>query len=100
MKEEPCGWPHYFYGQKNPDPKEVETSRYYDGINFARRITVPGWFSFGYNDEVVPPTSAFATYNVAGGKKEIHPYPETGHFWYQEQYDEWNEWLWSQMGIK
>ena len=100
LKGEPCGWPHYFYGQKNPDPKEVETSRYYDGINFAHRITVPGWFSFGYNDEVVPPTSAFATYNVVGGKKELHPYPETGHFWYQEQYDEWNEWLWSHMGIK
>jgi cephalosporin-C deacetylase len=95
-----CGWPHYFYGQKNPDPKEVETSRYYDGINFARRITVPGWFSFGYNDDVVPPTTAYATYNVVTAKKEIHPYPETRHFWYQEQYDEWNAWLWSQMGIK
>ena len=32
----------------------LEGARYYDGVNFARRITVPGWYSFGYNDEVVP----------------------------------------------
>ncbi len=95
-----CGWPHYFYyDKKNIDQKKVETSRYYDGVNFARRITANGWFSFGYNDEVVPPTSAYGTYNVTGGNKELHPYPETGHFWYQEQWDEWETWLLNQMGI-
>lgn len=100
LKGVACGWPHYFYGQKNADIKEIEASRYYDGVNFARFITVPGWFSFGYNDEVVPPTSAYGTYNIINAQKEIHPYPETGHYWYQEQYDEWNAWLWQQMGIK
>jgi cephalosporin-C deacetylase-like acetyl esterase len=96
-----CGWPHYFYYDKQHiDPKKVETSRYYDGVNFARRITANGWFSFGYNDEVVPPTSAYGTYNIAGGKKELHPYQETGHFWYQEQWDEWEAWLLKQMGIE
>ena len=99
LKGQPCGWPHYFFGQKNPDPKEVECVGYYDGINFAKRIKVPGWFSFGYNDEVVPPTSAWATYNSVSAPKEIHPYPQTGHFWYQEQYDEWIGWINKQLGL-
>lgn len=88
-----CGWPHMFYQVANPDKAEVECMRYYDGVNFARRITVPGWFSFGYNDDVVAPTSMIATYNVAGGDKTFAPYQQTAHFWYQEQYDEWFDFL-------
>lgn len=88
-----CGWPHMFYNVAKPDPAEVECMRYYDGVNFARRITVPGWYSFGYNDDVVAPTSMYATYNVAGGEKMISPYQQTAHFWYQEQYDEWFDFL-------
>lgn len=94
-----CGWPHYFYNMKNEELKnkseEIEVSRYYDGVNFARLITAQqkGWFSFGYNDDVVPPTTAWATYNVVTGPKEISPYQATWHFWYQEQWDEWEEWL-------
>lgn len=88
-----CGWPHMFYNVTKPDPAEVECMRYYDGVNFARRINVPGWYSFGYNDDVVAPTSMYATYNVAGGEKVISPYQQTAHFWYQEQYDEWFDFL-------
>lgn len=94
-----CGWPHYFYRVDNPDPKKVKVSGYYDGINFAKRITCPGWFSFGYNDEVVPPTSAYATYNTIKAPKKLSLYQQTGHFWYQEQWDEWESWLLTQMGI-
>ena len=99
-----CGWPHYFY--KNPDTggmrEKVETSRYYDGVNFARLITdkQKGWFSFGYNDDVVPPTTAWATYNTVTGPKEISPYQATWHFWYQEQWDEWEAWLLKQMQLR
>ena len=99
LKRIACGWPHYFYGKENPDPKEVEGARYYDGVNFARRITCPGWFSFGYNDDVVPPTTSWATYNSVSGPKEIHPYQQTAHFWYQEQYDAWIAWILKMLGI-
>ena len=96
-----CGWPHYFYyDPSHADPKKIETSRYYDGVNFARRIKCPGWFSFGYNDEVVPPTTAFATYNTVAAPKELHPYQLTGHYWFQEQWDEWEAWLLCQMGLR
>ena len=97
-----CGWPHYFYWNKGKgQEKQIEVSRYYDGVNFARLIrpTQKGWFSFGYCDDVVPPTTAWATYNVVSGPKEISPYQMTWHFWYQEQWDEWEQWMLRQMGI-
>ena len=100
-----CGWPHYFYnrGERSEVRGEIiEVSRYYDGVNFARLISdqQKGWFSFGYNDDVVPPTTAWATYNIVTGPKEISPYQATWHFWYQEQWDEWEEWLLREMHLR
>lgn len=91
-----CGWPHFFYWNKGKgQEKQIEVSRYYDGVNFVRLITdnQHGWFSFGYCDDVVPPTTAWATYNTVTGPKEISPYQATWHFWFQEQWDEWESWL-------
>ena len=92
-----CGWPHYFYGsgKKEVNSDKAEATRYYDGVNFARLITEQqyGWFSFGYCDDVVPPTTAYATYNTVKGPKLLSPYQATWHFWFQEQWDEWENWL-------
>lgn len=102
LKGVACGWPHYFY-QSNKATKEqsdkVETSRYYDGVNFARHITCPGWFSFGYNDDVVPPTTAYATYNIVTAPKTLSLYQQTAHFWFQEQWDEWQAWILDQLHV-
>ena len=103
LKGVACGWPHYFYWNKGKgQEKKIETSRYYDGVNFARLIdnNQKGWFSFGYNDDVVPPTTAWATYNTVTGPKEISPYQATWHFWFQEQWDEWENWLIRELRIK
>lgn len=103
LKGVACGWPHYFYWNKGKgQERQIETSRYYDGVNFARLITEQqkGWFSFGYNDDVVPPTTAWATYNIVKGPKEISPYQATWHFWHQEQWDEWENWLLRELGCK
>lgn len=94
------GWPHYFYQVKNPSEARIKGARYYDGVNFARRVTCPGWFSFGYNDEVVPPTSSYGTYNIVKAPKQLSVYQLTGHYWFQEQWDEWEAWLLKMMGIK
>lgn len=96
LRQAACGWPHYFYWNKGVgQEKQIEVSRYYDGVNFARLINAnqTGWFSFGYNDDVVPPTTAWATYNSVTGPKMIKPYQATWHFWHQEQWDEWEAWL-------
>ena len=108
LKGVACGWPHYFYqmkemkGMKEVMNARIETSRYYDGVNFARLITdkQKGWFSFGYCDDVVPPTTAWATYNTVTGPKEISPYQATWHFWFQEQWDEWESWLLKALNVK
>ena len=92
------GWPHYFYNQK-ADVKRIEGSRYYDGVNFAKRLRPSQvcWFSFGYNDEVVPPTSSYGLYNIVKAKKSLNVYPMTGHYWYQEQWDEWQQFIEAQL---
>lgn len=100
LKKKACGWPHYFYQVDKPDMDKVKGARYYDGINFARRVKCPGWYSFGYNDEVVPPSSAYSVYNVVNAPKNLSIYQMTGHYWYQEQWDEWEEWLLQQMHLR
>ena len=111
LKNVACGWPHYFYrGERLEERGErlevrgerLEATRYYDGVNFARLITDKqrGWFSFGYNDDVVPPTTAYATYNTITGPKELSPYQATWHFWFQEQWDEWENWLLKELGVR
>ena len=92
-----CGWPHYFLYYGGADEKVRRTLRYYDTANFARFIKVPGWYSWGYNDEVCPPTSMYSAYNVISAPKELHPYLETGHYWYQEQWDAWQAWIKEQL---
>lgn len=93
------GWPHYFRYFPNPDEKRLQMADYYDMVNFARLIKIPGWYSWGYNDEVCPPTSTYAAYNTVIAPKELHPYLQTGHFLYTEQNNEWNKWLRKQLGL-
>ena len=86
------GWPHY-YRHATPAPGEVETLAYFDVVNFARRVQVPGWYSWGYNDLACPPTSLYAAYNVIPGAKELHLFLETGHWTFPEQWMAGNAWL-------
>ncbi|MGL4851945.1 MAG: acetylxylan esterase [Phocaeicola sp.] len=94
------GWPHYLFYNTSPTETQIESISYYDVVNFAKQVTVPGWFSWGYNDEVCTPTSMYAAYNSVTATKELHPYLETGHFWFQEQYDAWNQWLYGTLGVE
>ena len=99
------GWPHYFHQETEENAgadlsSRVKGARYYDGVNFARRVTVPGWYSFGYNDEVVPPTSAYGLYNTVKAPKQLSVYQQTGHYWYQEQWDEWQRYIRKQLGVE
>ncbi len=86
------GWPHY-YRHAKPAPGEVETLAYFDVVNFARRVNVPGWYSWGYNDLTCPPTSMYAAYNVIPGEKDLQLFLETGHWTFPEQWSACNAWL-------
>lgn len=90
------GWPHIF--DKNNVPfnnlkEKKETVKYYDVVNFAREVKVPGLYSWGFNDETCPPTSMYAAYNVISAPKELFLALETGHWTYPEQREKFNEWL-------
>jgi cephalosporin-C deacetylase-like acetyl esterase len=91
------GWPHMFRAteglQAHRSPDKIETSRYYDVVNFARRLKVPGFYSWGFNDEVCPPTSMYAAYNVITAPKKLLLALETGHNNVPEQVAEVDRWL-------
>jgi cephalosporin-C deacetylase len=86
------GWPHYF---KNTEPKpgEIETLGYYDVVNFARRVSIPGFFTWGYNDLTCPPTSMYSAYNVISAQKELQIFQETGHWTFPEENEAVSNWL-------
>jgi cephalosporin-C deacetylase-like acetyl esterase len=86
------GWPHYFRTTE-PKPNEIETLAYFDVVNFARRVTVPGYLTWGYNDITCPPTSMYSAYNVITAPKELHLFLETGHWTYPEESEALNSWL-------
>jgi cephalosporin-C deacetylase len=97
LKERAGGWPHMFRAATGPnvhrDEAKIVTTRYYDVVNFARRVTVPGLYSWGFNDETCPPTSMYSAYNVITAPKRLILAYTTGHNSTQEQVDDVNTWL-------
>ncbi|MCE6990094.1 acetylxylan esterase [Dyadobacter sp. CY323] len=90
------GWPHYFDKNSvkwNNTKDKLATVGYYDVVNFARRVKVPGFYIWGFNDETCPPTSMYSAYNVTTAPKELKLYLDTGHWTYQEERDVMNNWL-------
>jgi cephalosporin-C deacetylase-like acetyl esterase len=87
------GWPHLFRDEKRRLPLRIANIAYYDVVNFARRVKVPGLYSWGYNDETCPPTSMYAAYDVIPGEKSLLLALETGHFTTPEQTKRVNAWL-------
>lgn len=93
------GWPHMFHpnDSSNYTDAKIETAMYYDVVNFARQVTQKGWYSWGFNDTVCPPTSMYSAYNVVTGIKELHLFQDTGHWTYPEQNTMKKRWLLDQL---
>lgn len=92
------GWPHPFRNVKEgklsaAEQSKCEALRYYDSVNFARRVRVPGFYIWGYNDEVCPPTSCHAAFNTIQAPKELALTLEHAHSYTQEQYDVITSWI-------
>jgi cephalosporin-C deacetylase-like acetyl esterase len=97
------GWPHMFRNADDNDPviqKEILTSKYYDVVNFARYVQAEGLYSWGFNDNVCPPTSMYSAYNMIKAKKQLFLAPETGHWTYPEQHLKSDAWLFEKLGIQ
>jgi cephalosporin-C deacetylase len=97
------GWPHYFEGSNkdfNNKKDKIATCAYFDVVNFARLIKVPGFYTWGYNDDVCPPTSMYAAYNTISSEKTLYLALDTGHWEYPEQNEKVNDWLIKQLLVK
>jgi len=92
----PAGWPRFVpndehdYGKgwmnaetgngHGPVSDTVwQVSRYYDAVNFARRITCPAVVNLGLIDTCVPPTTVFSALQVIQGSKTAVVSPDLGH---------------------
>ncbi|MGI8634229.1 MAG: acetylxylan esterase [Segetibacter sp.] len=90
------GWPHLFAKSNlayNNTKEKLNTVKYYDVVNFARLLKVPGMYSWGFNDETCPPTSTYSAYNVITAPKQLYLALETGHWTYPEQNELTNNWM-------
>ena len=95
------GWPHLFLNrnEKNIEAK-IRTVSYYDTANFARYVTIPGIYAFGYNDITCCPTSTYSAYNVIPGPKELMIARDTGHWLYPWQTAKALDWLKERFGME
>lgn len=100
------GWPRPFQ-QWNPPapsihatPAKIATTAYYDTLNFARRLKVPGYYNWGYNDDVCPPTSMYAAYNVITAPKSLGLTLELAHSYTPEQGTSTQAWVVKFLGLK
>ncbi|HTL09802.1 MAG TPA: acetylxylan esterase [Chitinophagaceae bacterium] len=90
------GWPHYFDNnnlQYNNKPDKLNTVGYFDVVNFARQLKVEGFYAWGFNDEVCPPTSTYAAYNAIKAPKQLYLALETGHWTFPEENEKFITWI-------
>lgn len=97
------GWPHLF-SKENINAAsakdKIRTTGYYDVVNFARFVKIPGMYSWGFNDETCPPTSMYASYNLITAPKSLFLSLDTGHWTYPEQRDMMENWLQKQLILR
>ena len=74
------GYPHFNCQNNMLTPAKVETLAYYDVVNFARRITCPVYMTWGYNDNVCPPTTSYIVWNLITAPKESLITPVNEHW--------------------
>ena len=70
------------YLRLHPDRREavLETVAYFDGINFADKITCPIIVNVGLQDNVCPPETGYALFEgITSGDKRFYPYEGHGH---------------------
>ena len=74
------GYPHFNRLKNMLTPEKVETMAYYDVVNFARRLTCPVYLTWGYNDNVCPPTTSYIVWNLITAPKESLLTPINEHW--------------------
>ena len=96
------GWPFMLSDTAHLAAKadKMATIPYYDTVNFARLLKVPGIYTWGFNDTTVPPTASYAIYNVITAPKELDIAKEAGHARTAEQSAHVQRWLLGRLGAE
>jgi len=95
------GWPAMFSEKyKNNSTEKLQTMEYYDVVNFAKKIKIPGFYSAGYNDNTCPPTSTLSPFNSVKAPKEIVITPISAHWRFGETNTQSIKWLQQKCGIE
>lgn len=92
------GYPHFNRLNNMLTPEKVETMAYYDVANFARRITCPVYLTWGYNDNVCPPTTSYIVWNLITAPKESLITPINEHWTTTDT--NYNQMMWLKSQIK
>ncbi|BDZ41374.1 acetylxylan esterase [Paraoerskovia sediminicola] len=70
----------YLFAHRDLVEQTFRTVSYFDGVNFAPRISAPVLSSVGLRDVVCPPSAVYAVYNhLASVEKEMKVYSYNGH---------------------
>jgi cephalosporin-C deacetylase len=74
----------YLAVHRDVDDRAFATLSYVDGVNFAKRATVPSLWSVALMDDISPPSTVFAAFNWYSGaaqtaSKQIEVYPYNRH---------------------
>lgn len=98
------GWPKFFSGHYKdgqvdiPEDQALQTLPYFDVVNFARRLRVPTFMSWGYSDDTCSPTSVWAAWNAIQAPKTCDITPTSGHWRYASSQEKC--WQWMQYHLK
>lgn len=74
------GWPNWSNpSRKRDEAKTMQASRYYDAMNFARKIKCPSMIVVGLIDVTCPPEGIFSTVNQIQGPLNLIILPKASH---------------------
>jgi len=74
------GWPQWYYKTGGKDAaKVIETSKYFDVVNFAARVKCPALVSVGLIDTTCPAPGVIAAFNQMQGPKELVVLEKSDH---------------------
>ena len=85
------GYPHFKPSLLTP--QVVNVLQYYDVINFCRIVKCPVRMTWGYNDNVCPPTTSYAAWNTLTCPKECVITPVNEHWTSERMEKEHEEWI-------
>lgn len=69
----------YLADRREDAAAALDTLRYFDGVNLAKRASAPALLSTGLLDGIAPPETVLPAFTAYGGEKQIVLWPYNGH---------------------